>query len=75
MASLVEALGDDFEFSIVMQVRDQGCDALSPSIQANTWQRAGKASICYLSPERFAWLSLRRLIANTLHDILTCCES
>lgn len=70
MASLVDTLGDEFEFILVTQDRDLGCSEPYFGIEANAWQQIGKAKVCYLSPERLAWPSLRQLISNTPHDIL-----
>ena len=70
MASLVETLGDAFDFSLVTLDRDLGSSEPYPGIQANSWQQVGKARVCYLSPEKLTWSLLRQLIRDTPHDIL-----
>ena len=70
MASLVETLGDAFDFSLVTMDRDLGCSEPYADIQANSWQQVGKARVCYLSPEKLTWSFLRQLIRDTPHDIL-----
>lgn len=70
MASLVETLGDAFDFSLVTLDRDLGSSEPYPGIHANSWQQVGKARVCYLSPEKLTWSLLRQLIRHTPHDIL-----
>lgn len=70
IASLVESLGDELDFKIVALDRDHGCLAPYSKIQANAWQKVGKAEVFYVSPEKLNWVYLRHLITNTPHDIL-----
>ena len=70
MASLVEILGDEFDFRIVTLDRDLGSHAYYPGIKVNEWQKVGKAEVFYLSPENVTFPFLRRLINSTVHDAL-----
>ena len=70
VASLVEALGGEFEFLLVTQDRDLGCEAPYPSIVVNTWLQVGKAKVCYLSPDKLTCSYLRQLIRDTPYDVL-----
>lgn len=70
IASLVEALGDEFDFSIVTQDRDLGDRTPYPDIRSNIWQQHRKSRVYYVSPSELTWSFLHRIIVDTPHDIL-----
>lgn len=70
VASMVDILGDDFEFKIVTLDRDLGCDAPYPDIRVNEWQQVGKAKVLYVAPGTLTFTFMRQLINSTSHDIL-----
>lgn len=70
IASLVEALGDEFNFKIVTLDRDLGCNEPYLGIKVNAWQKVGKAEVLYISPEKIGWGFIRHMIMHTPHDIL-----
>lgn len=70
IAGLVETLGDELDFKIITLDRDLGSRKPYRGIQANDWQRVGKADVFYLSPEKVNFGSLHQLISDTSHDVL-----
>lgn len=70
LASIVERLGDEFEFKIVTRDRDHDGREPYPDIRVNEWQRVGKAQVLYLSPDRASPASIRRVVNDTPHDVL-----
>jgi glycosyltransferase involved in cell wall biosynthesis len=70
LANMVEALGDEFQFSIVASDRDFGDERPYPGIQQGAWQRVGKASVWYLRPEEESAVFLRKLMRGTAHELL-----
>lgn len=50
IANMVEALGDEVQFSLVTLDRDLGDSAPYPNIKPNAWQRLGKAQVYYAPP-------------------------
>jgi len=70
IASLVEILGEEFDFKIVTLDRDFGSNAPYTGINENIWQKVGKAEVFYIAPENLNWISLHRIINSTPHYIL-----
>lgn len=64
IASMVEQLGDEFDFHIVTSDRDLGDISPFPSVKTNTWIRHGRAHVFYASNERRA----RRTLSRSLKD-------
>ncbi|MBC7215025.1 MAG: glycosyltransferase [Burkholderiaceae bacterium] len=50
IANMVEALGNEIQFSLVTLDRDLGDTAPYPHITPNAWQQVGKAQVFYASP-------------------------
>lgn len=70
IASMVDILGDEFDFRIVALDRDLGCDEPYPGIIVNEWKQVGKAQVMYVAPGALTFTFLRHLINSTPHDVL-----
>lgn len=70
IANLVEALGDEFEFQVIAYNHDLGDSQPYPGIEANRWQRVGKAQVLYLSDDQATPMRLARWIRATSYDAL-----
>lgn len=70
IANMADRLGDEFSFKIITRDRDFGDESHYPGIMPDSWQAVGKAHVFYLSPGRLSFLSLRRLIRTTEHDVI-----
>lgn len=70
IASMVDILGDGFDFRIVALDRDLGSDEPYPGIRIGEWQQVGKAQVMYVAPGALTFTFLRHLINSTLHDVL-----
>lgn len=68
--NMVGHLGDEFDFRIVTRDRDLGDSQPYPNLRPRTWQAVGKASVLYLSPTEETAENIRRLMAETPHDVL-----
>lgn len=70
LANLIATLGDAFEFRVITRDRDWLSDERYPGITPGTWESVGPAKVMYLSPERVRPAILRRVVADTSHDVL-----
>jgi glycosyltransferase involved in cell wall biosynthesis len=70
IASMVDILGDEFDFRIVALDRDLGSDEPYPGIKVSEWQQVGKAQVMYVSPGTLTFTFLRHLVNSTPHDLL-----
>ena len=70
IASMVEILGDEFDFKIVTLDRDLDSNDHYPEISVDDWQKVGKAEVFYVSPGNANITFIRRLINSTEHDVL-----
>lgn len=70
IANMVEHLGDEFCFQIVTSDRDYDDSEAYSGVMADQWQKVGKADVYYASSVKMSFLSLRKLICSTPHDIL-----
>ena len=70
IANLVEHLGDEFSFRILTSDRDYGDDRAFPGIEADRWQRVGKADVLYMSPERRSLRAFACVLDDTHYDVL-----
>ena len=70
IASMVELLGDEFDFKIITYDRDLGMMEPYAGIVRDTWRNVGKAEVYYASKMSLRFLELRRLINSVKHDIL-----
>lgn len=70
IANLVDHLGDEFDFKIITSDRDMHDLEPYPGVAINDWNRVGKASVYYASPQNLSFLRLSKLISETPHDLL-----
>lgn len=68
--NMVNALGSDFEFSIVTSDRDAGDDLAYSGITVDQWVQAYGARVLYCSPARMTLDSVSSLLRETPHDLL-----
>jgi glycosyltransferase involved in cell wall biosynthesis len=66
----VDNLCDRFDFRIITRDRDLGDDVAFPGILPQVWLPVGNAQVYYLPPEAEYLTELRRLLRDTLHDLL-----
>jgi glycosyltransferase involved in cell wall biosynthesis len=70
IANMVEHLGDEFSFRILTSDRDYGDDRAFPGLEADRWQRVGKADVLYMSPERRNLRAFACVLDATHYDVL-----
>jgi glycosyltransferase involved in cell wall biosynthesis len=71
IASMVETLGDEFDFRIVTSDRDATQVEPYPHLAGGGgWQEVGKAKVLYLSPLQTNLWNIGRIIRETPHDVL-----
>jgi glycosyltransferase involved in cell wall biosynthesis len=68
--NMVAALGDELEFQIVTRDRDFGSNEQYSGVYIDGWNTVGKARVFYASPRTLSFGGVRRLIAETPHDVL-----
>jgi len=67
---MVESMGEEYEFYIVTRDRDFKDDQPYSNIQINSWNTVGKAKVYYISPDKFTFRNLYRLMAGISYDVL-----
>ena len=67
--NMVEQL-ENFHFSVVTRDRDLGDEKAFPSVEVNSWQALGKASVLYLAPENLSFKYLAKVINNSDFEVL-----
>ena len=70
IASMVERLGDDFDFRIVTMDRDIGGVDPYPDIETDCWVPCGNATVSYVSPHSFGVRKIAELVKTTPHDVI-----
>jgi glycosyltransferase involved in cell wall biosynthesis len=70
IAGVAAQLQEEFLFRVITRDRDLGDSEAYSQFPANTWQALGATQIMYLPPTRLGLRAIRRLIADTDHDIL-----
>ena len=70
IAGVAEHLQDEFQFRVITRDRDLGDAEAYAQFAANTWHALGATQIMYLPPTRLSPLAIRRLMADTKHDVL-----
>lgn len=70
ISSVVDKLGDEFQFKIVTRDRDLGDTKPYPEISVNAWNKVGKAEIFYMSPDKRSLGDFRILLGCTRYDVL-----
>lgn len=70
LANLITTLGGELDFRVITRDRDWLADARYPNIIPGAWEPVGPAKVMYLAPEQVRPSVLRRVIADTPHDVL-----
>lgn len=70
IANLVEALGDEFEFTILTSDRDWRSVTPFEGITPDEWVRVGKARVRYLSPRGWRFRRLADVLGSEPYDVL-----
>ena len=70
LANLIDTLGEEFDFRVITRDRDWLSDQRYPGITPGVWESVGRAKVMYLAPEHIRPATLRRVIADTPHDVL-----
>ena len=70
VSGMVEALGEELDFSILTSDRDLGDRDPYPGVARGVWVPMGKARVMYLPPERIRLALLCRLVREIPHDVV-----
>ena len=70
IVNMVDHLANEFRFRIVTSDRDFDDSIAYPEVRVDQWQKVGRAEVYYASADSMSFLSLRRLICSTRHDML-----
>jgi len=70
IANLVQALGDEFQFTIITSDRDLGSDRPYRNVVSDKWLQSGKAQVMYLSPRSRMPDAMRQLLGHAEYDVL-----
>lgn len=70
IASMVERLGDEFEFHIITSDRDLGESHPYPGIKVGSWESVGKAHVLYLPSSKMSFLGWYRLLKDLQYDLI-----
>jgi glycosyltransferase involved in cell wall biosynthesis len=70
IASMVEALGDEYEFLIVTRDRDSLDSGPYRGVHLDEWIPVGKAKVRYLPRKSHGWRAIRQLMVNTPYDLM-----
>jgi len=70
ISSMVERLGDSFEFRIVTLDRDLGDGCSYPDVQSGVWTPCGKALVHYVAPNCFGLREVAEIVRSTPHDVI-----
>lgn len=70
LANLIATLGGELDFRVITRDRDWLSDERYPGITPGMWEAVGPAKVMYLAPDQARPSVLRRVIADTPHDVL-----
>jgi glycosyltransferase involved in cell wall biosynthesis len=70
LGALVEALGEEFRFSVITSAYDESSVGTMPGIQSDQWSRRGSVAVWYSSKKRPAPWGIARLIRALSPDVL-----
>src|SRR5215510_9822339 len=70
IANMVEALGDEFQFSVITRDRDWLQPVAYPETTSGVWHTVGKAKVIYLTPEDLSSRTLAKVIRTADPDVL-----
>lgn len=70
IANMVEALGDEFDFSVVCLDRDLGDNASYDSICVGKWNQVGKAKVFYIRTGLLGIFDILNILRNYKFDLI-----
>jgi glycosyltransferase involved in cell wall biosynthesis len=70
LGSVIERLGDEFQFRVVTSDRDLGDREAYPGVPVREWRPVGKGLVYYLPPADQNLSGLRSVMRKTPHDLL-----
>ena len=70
LVNFVEQLGEEIKLKIVTSDRDLGDETPYHGVSANVWGRVGKAHVRYVSPDKFSFFFVRKLMRDTTFDVI-----
>lgn len=70
ISNLVHTLGNEFNFKIITSDRDLGDSIAYEKAQNEVWTKVGLAEVYYITPEKFNFRYLRKIIQSTHYDFI-----
>lgn len=70
ISSIVEALGEDYDFHIVTRSRDRGEYERYPGLQTESWVRSGEANVWYSEKNNLSFIKIITLIKSINPDVV-----
>ncbi|MBF0290156.1 MAG: glycosyltransferase [SAR324 cluster bacterium] len=70
VSSLVEKLGDEFQFKIITRDRDINSTVPYSTVSIDSWNSIGKAEVLYLSPKKRSLQHIQYLLRKTSYELL-----
>ncbi|MBJ8024861.1 glycosyltransferase family 4 protein [Bacillus cereus] len=70
ISNLVHTLGNELNFKIITSDRDLGDLIAYEKAQNEVWMKVGSAEVYYVTPEKFNFRYLRKIIKSTHYDFI-----
>ncbi|AHA75397.1 MULTISPECIES: glycosyltransferase family 4 protein [Bacillus] len=70
ISNLVHTLGNELNFKIITSNRDLGDSIAYEKAQNEVWTKVGLAEVYYVTPEKFNFRYLRKIIQSTQYDFI-----
>ncbi|HEQ3528493.1 TPA: glycosyltransferase [Bacillus cereus] len=70
ISNLVHTLGNELNFKIITSDRDLGDSIAYEKAQNEVWTKVGLAEVYYVTPEKFNFRYLRKIIQSTQYDFI-----
>ncbi|PFU03509.1 glycosyl transferase family 1 [Bacillus thuringiensis] len=70
ISNLVHTLGNELNFKIITSDRDLGDSIAYEKAQNEVWTKVGLAEVYYVTPEKFNFRDLRKIIQSTQYDFI-----
>ncbi|MED3075883.1 glycosyltransferase [Bacillus wiedmannii] len=70
ISNLVHTLGNELNFKIITSDRDLGDSIAYEKAQNEVWTKVGLAEVYYVTPEKFNFRYLRKIIKSTHYDFI-----
>ncbi|MBG9937308.1 glycosyl transferase family 1 [Bacillus tropicus] len=70
ISNLVHTLGNELNFKIITSDRDLGDSIAYEKVQNEVWTKVGSAEVYYVTPEKFNFRYLRKIIKRTHYDFI-----